>query len=99
MTKITFACSGGMLTGTMDLTLYLDRLPSQEALNLLRLIYKANFFNLPRNLIKHPEPEKILYTITVDDGQYRHRVQANENSTPSTLKPLVNELSMRLDGQ
>lgn len=99
MMKITFECSGGMLPQNLSLTLRLDRLPSQDALNLLRMIQKANFFGLPRNLIKSPEPEKIFYTITVEDEYQRHRVQANENSTPPILRPLVDELSMRLTNQ
>lgn len=99
MTKITFECLGGMLPRNLNLTLYLDFMPPRDALNLIWMIQKANFFSLPRNLIKHPEPEKILYSITVEDEYQRHRVIANENSTPSALESLVNELSIRLARQ
>ncbi|MEW5940844.1 MAG: protealysin inhibitor emfourin [Chloroflexota bacterium] len=97
MTQITFECSGGMLSRRVGLMLDLENLPPRESINLLRLIYHADFFNLPANLVKRPEPEKILYTITVDNGRDHHRVQVSENSAPSALMPLVNELSLRLD--
>ncbi len=97
MAKIIFECSGGILDRDADLTLNLNTLPSNEAQNLLQLIRDSNFFNLPANLIKQPEPEKIQYAITVDVGIVYHTVRATENTTPPSLKPLLTELSTRLD--
>ena len=96
MAKIIFECSGGMLDQDRDLTVNLDNLPNGEAHTLLQLIQDANFFNLPSNLLKHPDPEKIQYAITVDAGIVFHTVRANENSTPQSLRPLLNELSARM---
>ena len=97
MTSIIFECSGGMLDRSMDLTLKLDDLPGRETRELIELIRDANFFNLPSNLIKNPDPEEIQYTITVDAGAVFHTVRTHENATPPSLRPLLKELSMRME--
>jgi Emfourin len=97
MTKIIFECSGGILDCEVDLTLNLNTLPSNEAQNLLQLIRDSNFFNLPANLIRQPEPENAQYAITVDVGIVNHTVRATENTAPPSLKPLLAELFTRMD--
>lgn len=97
MTKIIFKCSGGMLDREIDLTLYLDDLPADETKKLLQLIKEADFYNLPTNLIKYPSPEKIEYIIGVENGNARHTVRVNEETMPPELRPLLNELSTRMD--
>jgi hypothetical protein len=99
MTKIIFECSGGMLDRDRDLTVNLENLPGSEAKALLHLIREANFFNIPSNLIKNPDPEKIQYKITVDAGIVFYTVRGNENTTPESLRPLLNELTARLGAE
>lgn len=97
MTKIIFECSGGMPYDNVDLTLNLETLPDDEAQNLLQLIREANFFNLPSSLIEQPDQEQPHYVITVDVGIIYHTVHVTQNTTPLTLKPLLDELSTRTD--
>jgi len=85
-----------MLDRNRDLTVDLASLPGGEAQNLLQLIRESNFFNIPSNLIQQPDPEKIQYRITVDAGIVFHTVRGNENTTPTALRPLLNELSARM---
>ena len=91
MTRITFERSGDQAT---SFGFDLDSLPANEAQNLLRLIGDANFFNLPRELVKSPAPDDPEYTITVEAGQARHTVHTSDTTVSDALRPLLDELSM-----
>lgn len=99
MAKINLERSGGMLNHSTDFTFDLDSLPADYARDLFQLIQEADFFNLPKNLIKHPDPEKIQYRITVEAGNTSHSVQTNEDTAPSSLRALLIELSKMMDNQ
>lgn len=93
MTTITFKRSGGFIGKGMRLRLVLDNLPSDDASALARLIEQAQFFNLPENLIVKFNPDEYQYTITVEAGPDCHTVRTNDTTMPSSLRPLVDELS------
>ena len=53
----------------------------------------AEFFKIPENLIVKFNPDEYQYTITVDMGVIYHTVRTNDTTMPSSLRPLVEELS------
>ena len=77
----------------MRYELRLDQLPGGAADMLRHLIEQAEFFNLPENLIVKFNPDEYQYTITVDDGWLCHTVRTNDTTMPTSLRPLVEELS------
>ena len=77
----------------MKYELNLYHLPFDDARKLIHLIEKAEFFNLPENLITKFMPDEYQYTLTVDVGITSHTVHANDTTMPQSLRPLVDELS------
>ena len=94
MAKITFKRSGGFVGRGMKFELNLNSLPIGAVRNLTRLVEEAQFFDLPENLIKTFQPDEYQYTITVDAGITNHTVRTNDSTMPSSLRPLIKELSM-----
>ena len=94
MTTITFKRSGGFVGLGMKYELNLHHLPSDDARKLIHLIEKAEFFNLPENLITKFMPDEYQYTLTVDVGITSHTVRTNDTTMPEALRPLVDELSL-----
>lgn len=92
MAKIMFERSGGFLGQSIDITLDLDSLPSNESRHLLYLVQGADFFRIPENLVAPLTTDEFLYTITVEAGATRHRVRVNDTTMPESLRPLINEL-------
>jgi emfourin len=93
MTTITFKRSGGFVGTGMKYELNLNQLPETNANSLIRLIQKAEFFTIPENLIVKFNPDEYQYTITVDAGILSHTVRTNDTTMPTSLRPLVDELS------
>ena|SRR5689334_1947972 len=93
MTTITFKRSGGFVGTGMKYELNLNQLPETNANSLIRLIQKAEFFTIPENLIVKFNPDEFQYTITVDAGILSHTVRTNDTTMPTSLRPLVDELS------
>ena len=93
MATITFKRCGGFVGTGMRFQLRLDELPSNDARALIHLIEKAEFFNIPENLIVKFNPDEYQYTITVDAGVICHTVRTNDTTMPASLRPLVDELS------
>lgn len=93
MTTITFKRSGGFVGTGMKFQLDLSELPDNSARNLIHLIKKADFFDLPENLIVKFNPDEYQYMITVDSGFISHTVRTNDTTMPVSLRPLVDELS------
>ena len=93
MTTITFKRSGGFVGTGMKFQLNLNELPDNNARNLIHLIESAEFFNIPENLIVKFNPDEYQYTITIDAGIITHTVRTNDTTMPTSLRPLVDELS------
>ena len=93
MAKITFKRTGGFLERAMKFELNLNALPISAVRNITRLVEQAQFFDLPENLIRNFQPDEYQYTITVDAGITNHTVRTNDSTMPSSLRPLVRELS------
>lgn len=94
MAKITFKRSGGYIGRGMRFELNLNALPISAVRNITRLVEEAQFFDLPENLIRNFQPDECQYTITVDAGITNHTVHTNDSTMPSSLRPLVKELSL-----
>src|SRR5689334_11614492 len=94
MAKITFKRSGGFIGKGMRFELNLNNLPISTVRNITRLVEEAQFFDLPENLIKNFKPDEYQYTITVDAGITYHTVYTNDSTMPSSLRPLVKELTL-----
>jgi hypothetical protein len=68
-----------------------DNLTRAEAQELEELVEAADFFNLPSNLNK-PSPgaaDYQRYTITIDDGDQSHTVEATDLSEAEEVYDLV----------
>jgi hypothetical protein len=94
MAKITFKRSGGFIGTGMKFELNLNEMPISAVRTITKLVEEAQFFELPENMIKTFKPDEFQYTITVDAGITNHTVRTNDSTMPSTLRPLVNELSL-----
>jgi hypothetical protein len=94
MTIITFKRSGGVIGHELQFDVDLNALPDEEATQLLRLIDKADFFNLPENLAGSRSPDEFQYWIEVDNGGDSHTVTVTDTAMPDALRPLVRELMM-----
>jgi hypothetical protein len=94
MTTITFKRAGGFVGPGMKFELDLNNVPASDMRKIIRLIKKADFFNLPENLIKKFMPDEYQYTITVDAGILSRTVRTNDTTMPEALRPLVDELSL-----
>ena len=94
MAKITFKRSGGFVGRGVRFELNLNNLPISTVRNITRLVEEAQFFDLPENLIKNFKPDEFQYTITVDAGITYHTVYTNDSTMPSSLRPLVKELTL-----
>lgn len=94
MAKISFKRSGGFVGRGMRFELNLNNLPISTVRNITRLVEEAQFFDLPENLIKNFKPDEFQYTITVDAGITNHTVYTNDSTMPSSLRPLVKELTL-----
>ena len=94
MARITFKKSGGFIGQSVRFELNLNNMPISAVRNITRLVEEAQFFDLPENLIKSFKPDEYLYTITVDAGITNHTVRTNDSTMPSSLRPLVRELSL-----
>lgn len=92
--KITFKQSGGFIGRSLRFELNLNNMPIGAVRNITRLVEEAQFFDLPENLIKNFKPDEYQYTITVDAGITNHTVRTNDSTMPSSLRPLVRELSL-----
>jgi hypothetical protein len=93
--RISLERSGGFMGRKVNFSLDLDELPKAQAGTLKRLLEKADFFNLPENLISGPMPDEFIYVLTVETSQQYHLVRFSDTSMTDSLRPLVDNLSMR----
>ena len=94
MAKITFKRTGGFVERALKFELNLNDLPISVVRNITCLVEQAQFFDLPEDLIKNFRPDEYQYTITVDAGITNHTVHTNDSTMPSSLRPLIRELSL-----
>lgn len=91
---IQFERRGGFAGVRKDTKLDTESLPSEKAQELLELIDKADFFNLPE---KFPVPKRgadyFQYRLTIETEGKKHTIEVSEPAAPPTLRPLLQFLS------
>jgi len=91
---IQFERRGGFAGIRKDTKLDSESLPSEKAQELLELIDKADFFNLPE---KFPVPKRgadyFQYRLTIEKEGKQHTVEVSDPAAPATLRPLLQFLS------
>jgi len=91
--QIFFEQSGGFAGMRFNSTVDTEKLPSEEAQKVLRLVEKADFFHLPEQIASpRPQPDRYRYSITVRGEGGSHTVHVSEEAVPACLAPLVRYL-------
>jgi hypothetical protein len=92
--KIQFERRGGFAGIRKDTKLDTDSIPSNVAEELLELIDKADFFNLPE---KFPAPKKgadyFMYRLAIEKDGEKHTIEVSDPAVPEGLRPLLQFLS------
>jgi hypothetical protein len=57
------------------------------------LIEQANFFELQTETIGHPQPDQLLYRISVETTTEQHTLMVYEHEVTAKLQPLIRFLS------
>ncbi len=87
---VQFERRGGFTGIRKDTKLDTGSLPSEKAQELLELINKADFFNLPE---KFPLPKRgadyFQYRLTIEKEGKKHTVEVSDPEAPATLRPLL----------
>ena len=94
MTTVSFERSGGVIGNELRFDINLNTIPDDEAIQIMRLIDKSDFFNIPENLAGSTSPDEFQYEVTVDNGGDVHTVRTTDTTMPEDLRPLVRELTM-----
>lgn len=95
MTRIIFQRSGGFAGRTISITLNVDDLPPDQISALNGLLAEADFFNLPADSAKRPAPDEFIYAVTIETDQQSHTVRTSDTAAPESLRPLLDDLSLR----
>ena len=94
MTRIIYERSDGSTGNEIHFEQDLESLARDDAENLLRLIQEADFFDLPENLVVHPNTDEFQYQITIEDEDRNHTVRVSDSTMEKSLLPLIKELSL-----
>lgn len=97
--KISYERTGGFAGMRMAITIDVDSLPASDAAALRKLVSDADFFNLPETRAGKVIPDGFQYAITVEGDEKKRTVQATEASVPDSLRPLLDDLSLRARSQ
>jgi len=91
---IQFERRGGFAGIRKDTKLDTESIPSKVAEELLELIEKADFFNLPE---KFPAPKRgadyFQYRLAIEKEGKKHIVEVSDPVIPETMRPLLQFLS------
>ncbi len=91
---VQFERRGGFAGIRKDTKLDTGSIPPDKSKELLELIDKANFFNLPE---KFPIPKRgadyFQYRLTIETEGKKHTVEVSDPAAPPTLRPLLQFLS------
>jgi hypothetical protein len=93
--KVQFERSGGFAAIKRAITVDSQSLPPSEARELRDRVDRADFFNLPAEIIGPKGADQFLYTLTVETEGQRHTVRTTDAAAPARLKPLIDWLNMQ----
>jgi hypothetical protein len=95
--NLSFEVTGGR--SMLNLELDMNSLPESEAQILQKLLFEADFYNIPEDLSAMATPDEFQYVITVKAGNSEHTVRVSDTTMPKSLTSLVNELiALRVTG-
>ncbi len=91
---IDYVRSGGFagirLAGSFDT----EKLPSEQAATLGKLIDGAGFFRLPEQIKSSSQvPDQFEYRVTISPAEKTHSVVVDESVIPDSLRPLLDFLT------
>jgi hypothetical protein len=88
--RVTLETSGGFGGLTTTKTIDSDKLSTEQANKLSRLVNASNFFNLPATIAySGPARDFFQYKLTIETKGKKHTVAVDEPVTPPELKPLI----------
>ena len=93
--RVSFERTGGLMGRKVNFSVDLDELSNDQAGTLKGLLKKADFFNLPENLISSPAPDEFSYFITVETAIQQHGIRFSDTSMTESLRLLVDNLYMQ----
>ena len=91
--KVQFERSGGFTGIKRAVTVDSQSLPPGEARELKERVERADFFNLPTEIIGQKGADQFVYTLTVESEGRRHTVRTGDTAAPERLKPLIEWLT------
>lgn len=86
--------SDGALGNNIHFEQELESLSRDNARNLLRLIQEADFFNLPEDLVVHPNLDESQFRITIEEDDRSHTARISDSTMEKSLLPLIKELTL-----
>lgn len=90
---INFKRTGGPMGKEMTMDFDLSSLPASIERRLSNLLDESNFFEIPSVDASASGPEEHEYMITVVAGNSIHTIRVSDTSMPTSIRPLVNELT------
>ena len=91
--RVRFERSGGIAGIMLAHDFDSAQLPPEQTSELTRLVAEAQFFDLPGEIRATRGADLFQYSITVEDGTQKHRVDFDQGSAPEHLKPLIQWLT------
>jgi hypothetical protein len=91
--KVTFETMGGLAGLTTTKTFGEDKLNTDQANNLSKLVESSKFFNQPKSITySGPARDFFHYKISIESNRKKHCIEVDEPAIPQELKPLIQML-------
>jgi hypothetical protein len=88
--KIKFERTGGFAGIRLAADMELDKLPEDQKHEILDLLDKMDFEDLPEKLAgKKPVPDEFTYSIVVVSSKSEYKVLAGASAMPHEMTPLI----------
>jgi hypothetical protein len=91
--KVQFERSGGFAGMKRAVTVDTRSMPPEQAEELKDRVSRADFFNLPPEIIGQKGADQFLYILTIEAGGQRHTVRTTDTAAPEGLRPLIEWLN------
>jgi hypothetical protein len=85
--KLALVRSGGV-AGMPRRAIVTPKPGSEQETEMRRLVQAANLGGYPEPTIR-TGPDRLLYTLSVEDGDVRHSILFDEERTPESFRPLM----------
>ncbi len=93
--RIHFERSGGFSGMRFKATIDVESLPPEDGEKLREMIATADFFNLPGKLLSPTSTaDGFQYTVTIEESDKQHTVEAGDQMVPDSLRPLLRRLEL-----